>query len=431
MPRMHCDLRRAKISILYLLDHIIHYFEVISENTPPFCCLCRVVVLAGPSQKSKVLRNDCRSTVGFILWQELDESMAPAHLAQSRSLWGTSSTFSAWKEGNFVCNICCCLLTEVLQHVFHTPSQKSIPRWCVWRVVTFFLVFMNFGYLESDVAMNCCVKCKRKRGRNCLVYSFLSKEAEARSCFVQIWQHHTVMGWVRKACSKANQLFEPLSWQRSLINPRPHFSWGNKHEEGITSIMEALRKCLGLEEILGNTFTVLERMQNGCDHQFHGPTALWKLVPRRAHDPFSGKAVNVIGIGLPTSLQTQMESCSSGNFSGPCPQSICGNAMVRWGGQEDRCLVYSVTPALNGPWSLSSPCSTWSHVQKNSADSAVSTLTMSGLKLDGHSKHWWQDNLFHEGWRGCVCQSGPLAGSPALRLNLLTSTAPVTVVAES
>lgn len=133
-----CDLSRAKISISYLLDHIIYCFGVISANSPPFRCLRRAVVLAGPSQKSKVLRNDCRSTVGFILWQELNESMAPARLAQSRSLWGISSTFSAWKEGTLLCNICCCLLTAVLQHVFHTPSQKSIPGWCVWGVVTFF-----------------------------------------------------------------------------------------------------------------------------------------------------------------------------------------------------------------------------------------------------------------------------------------------------
>lgn len=162
--------------------------------------------------------------------------------------------------------------------------------------------------------MSCCVGCERNRGGN---WCFLSKEAEARSCFAQIWQCHSVMGAARNACSKANQLSEPPSWQQSLINPRPRFSWGKKHDGGITSIMKALRKHLGGEEGLANTFTLLERMENGCDHQFCGPTALWKLVPRRAHDPLSEKAVNAIGTWAARVHPTPMESCSSGNFCRP------------------------------------------------------------------------------------------------------------------
>lgn len=124
----NCDLSRAKINILYLLDHISSSFGVLSENSSPYHFLCSSGGLADPSQKSKVLRNDCRSTVGFILWQKLDETVALACLAQSRSLWSTSSTFSTWKERNLVCNICYCLLTAVLQGIFHAPSPKSIPR---------------------------------------------------------------------------------------------------------------------------------------------------------------------------------------------------------------------------------------------------------------------------------------------------------------
>lgn len=102
----------------------------------------------------------------FILCQKLDETMAADCLAQSRSPWSTSSIFPTWKERNWLCNICCCLFTPVLQCISH--AKKFIPRWCLQGAVTFFfvVVFMNSGYLESRIAMNCCIGCERKRAED-------------------------------------------------------------------------------------------------------------------------------------------------------------------------------------------------------------------------------------------------------------------------
>lgn len=151
--------------------------------------------------------------------------MAPACLAQSKNLWSCSSTFSTWEKKNSACNICCCLLTALLQCAFHAPSQKSIPRQCVQGVSCFQLflwtVFsvMFLWCLQSSAAMSRCVGCEKRERSWCSFY----KEAEARSCFAQICQCQAVMGAARNACSKANQFSEALR-QQSLINPRPHFS---------------------------------------------------------------------------------------------------------------------------------------------------------------------------------------------------------------
>lgn len=159
--------------------------------------------------------------------------MAADCLAQSRSPWSTSSIFPTWKERNLLCNICCCLFTPVLQCISH--AKKFIPRWCLQGAVTFF--FCCFYELWISGKQNCYE----------LLYWVWEEEGRGlcRSCFAQIWQRHAVMGAATHTCSKSNQLSEPRSWQLSLINPRPHFSWEKMHEEGMINIMKALGKLLG------------------------------------------------------------------------------------------------------------------------------------------------------------------------------------------
>jgi len=65
-----CDLSRAKTNISYLLEYTSSSFGAVFENSLPYCFLCSLGILAGPSRKSKVLRNDCRSSVGVLLWQK-------------------------------------------------------------------------------------------------------------------------------------------------------------------------------------------------------------------------------------------------------------------------------------------------------------------------------------------------------------------------
>lgn len=178
-------------------------------------------------------------------------------------------------------------------------------------------------------------------------------------------------------------------------------------------------------------------MENGCDHQLCGPAALWKVVQRRACDPASEKAGNAI---TEWAAHVPPGCCVFSDHRGEL--QLWEHLLARahgllmamrgeGGGQEDRCLVCSSSPALNALWILGSPLSAPLLVQENSADSAISTPALSGLRLDGWGRRWWEDKHLHGGLRGSVYRSGSLAGSPAFWSSLLTSTAPLMAAAEA
>lgn len=132
---------------------------------------------------------------------------------------------------------------------------------------------------------------------------------------------------------------------------------------------------------------------------------------------------------IPMSFQPQGKVAPLGTSDGPCPLSACGSEWVRQREQDDQCLFCIFSPALNTFWNLGCPLLTSLQVQDNSADSAVSLLSPPGLEQDSQQDQWWEDKLFHRGWRLFVYQSGSLAVSPALWSWLLDSAALLMVLA--
>lgn len=327
--------------------------------------------------------------------------------------------------------ICCATSAAACWQQFCNVSpmqlaKKYIPRWCLQGVVTFFL----FCFCELWISGK----------QNCYELSYWVWEEEGEglcsSCFALIWQHHAVMGAATNTCSKANQVSEPWSWQQSLSNPRPGFSWEKMHEEGMISIIKALGKLLRERR----TWLTLSVYWKGWRKGVTPSHILQLLSVTPSHIlSFSAKKSSwcplrksskcILGIGCPCLLNPEGKLHIWELLMAHA--HACGSTWVRQRGQDDQCLACIFSPALNTSWNLGCPLLTSLQVQDSSADSAVSPLSVPGLEQDSQREQWWEDKLFHGGWRWFVYQSGSLALSPALWSWLLNSAELLMVLAES